>query len=48
MPTFFGFDAIGILFRDHNDDQLFAFEEEEEDVEIDIRKQKKIKKRKGQ
>ena len=48
LPQYFGFDAIGILFRDQTDDQLFAFEEEEDEDEADMRKQKQIKTNKGQ
>ena len=28
LPTFFGFDYLGILFRDTTDDYLFSYEEE--------------------
>jgi len=33
LPDYFGFEKIGILFRDQTDDYLFAYEDEKSDDE---------------
>jgi len=40
LPDFFGFEGVGILFRDHLTDKLFTIEQDEKEGEEDILKQK--------
>ena len=36
LPDFFGFEGVGILFRDRNDNNLFSIEEHEEEEDREI------------
>ena len=38
LPDFFGFEGVGILFRDRRDNNLFSIEEHEEDEDKEILK----------
>ena len=48
LPDFFGFEAIGILFRDQTDDFLFCIEEDNKEGEQDQIERKRQKQSIGQ
>ena len=48
LPDYFGFETIGILFRDQQDDYLFAYEEEQSDNDDLVRKMIEAKIKKGE
>ena len=43
LPDFFGFEGVGILFRDRNDNNLFSIEEHEEEEDKEILKVREAK-----
>ena len=43
LPAFFGFEGVGILFRDHNTDNLFNIGDDENDADEDIKAKVKRK-----
>lgn len=38
LPEFFGFEGVGILFRDHTNSTLFSIELDEKESDIEIMK----------
>lgn len=40
MPEFFGFEGVGILFRDHATSNLFSIEQEENEEDTAVVKRK--------
>ena len=45
LPKFFGFEGIGILFRDHLTDKLFSIEQDEKEGDEELMKLKQRKSR---
>lgn len=43
LPTFFGFEGVGILFRDHITNNLFTIETDEKEDEQEIIRLKREK-----
>ena len=48
LPDYFGFETIGILFRDQQDDYLFAYEDQQSDYDDLMRKMIEGKIKKGE
>jgi len=47
IPQFFGFDGIGVLFRDTKTNQLFAIEDSQDDEDLDMIKRKTMLENEG-
>lgn len=48
LAEYFGFEAIGILFRDQTDDYLFCIEEDKQEGEDEQIANKKLKQSNGE